>query len=67
MDLILGGFADAQIADLSDQDVEELENLLEVPDPDLYAAFSGGKPLDPEYATGIFTRIQRYVDEAHRQ
>lgn len=67
MDLILGGFADAQIADLSDQDVAELENLLEVPDPDLYAAFSGGAPLAAEHATGIFTRIQHYVDEAHRR
>jgi antitoxin CptB len=36
MDLILGGFADMHIGDLSDQDIEELENLLEVPDPDLY-------------------------------
>jgi len=67
MDLILGGFADVHIGDLSDQEVEELENLLEVPDPDLYAAFSGGKPLDPEHVTGIYTRIQRYVDEAHRR
>lgn len=67
MDLILGGFADAQIGNLSDQDVAELENLLEVPDPDLYAAFSGGMPLAAEHVTGIFTRIQRYVDEAHRR
>jgi len=67
MDLILGGFADAQIGDLSDQDVAELEELLEVPDPDLYAAFSGGKPLAAEHVTGIYTRIQRYVDEAHRR
>ena len=67
MDLILGGFADSQIGDLSDQEVAELENLLEVPDPDLYAAFSGGMPLDPEHVTGIFSRIQRYVDEAHRR
>ena len=35
--------------------------------PDLYAAFSGGKPLAAEHVTGIFTRIQRYVDEAHRR
>ena len=67
MDLILGGFADAQIGNLSDQEVAELENLLEVPDPDLYAAFSGGAPLAAEHVTGIYTRIQRYVDEAHRR
>ena len=67
MDLIIGGFADMHIGDLSDQDIEELENLLEVPDPDLYAAFSGGAPLAAEQVTGIYTRIQRYVDEAHRR
>ncbi|MBB5050107.1 antitoxin CptB [Afipia massiliensis] len=67
MDLILGGFADARIGDLSDADVAELENLLELPDPDLYAAFSGGKPLDGEHANGIFVRIKLFVDEVQRR
>src|SRR3978361_987321 len=51
MDLILGRFADATIADLSDGDMAELERLLEVPDPDLYAALIGDKPLAPEFAS----------------
>ncbi len=63
MDLILGGFADAKIGDLSDTDVAELEGLLELPDPDLYAAFSGGKPLAADHANGIFVRIKQFVDE----
>ena len=67
MDLILGGFADARISDLSDADVVELESLLEVPDPDLYAAFSGGKPIADEYANGIFVRIKQFVDEVQRR
>jgi antitoxin CptB len=64
MDLILGRFADAEIADLSDGDMAELERLLEVPDPDLYAALTGDKPLDPEYASALFDRIKarRAVD-----
>jgi antitoxin CptB len=64
MDLILGRFADAEIADLSDGDMAELERLLEVPDPDLYAALTGDKPLDPEYASTLFDRIKalRAVD-----
>ncbi|MBR1287610.1 succinate dehydrogenase assembly factor 2 [Bradyrhizobium sp. AUGA SZCCT0177] len=64
MDLILGRFADAEIADLSDGDMAELERLLEVPDPDLYAALTGEKPLDPEYASALFDRIKarRAVD-----
>ncbi|HCX19162.1 MAG TPA: succinate dehydrogenase assembly factor 2 family protein, partial [Afipia sp.] len=45
MDMILGGFADARIADLSDGDIADLERLIELPDPDLYAAFSGSQSL----------------------
>src|SRR6266567_6162970 len=53
MDLILGRFADAEIADLSDGDMAELERLIEVPDPDLYAALTGDTPLAPEYASAL--------------
>jgi len=60
MDLILGRFADAEIADLSDGDMAELERLLEVPDPDLYAALTGDKPLAPQYANGLFERIKAF-------
>ena len=64
MDLILGRFADATIADLTDAELEQLEQLIEVPDPDLYAALTGDKPLDPEYASALFDRIKarRAVD-----
>ena len=34
MDLIMGRFADACIADLTDAELDEYERLLEVPDPD---------------------------------
>src|SRR5882724_7550680 len=60
MDLILGRFADAEIADLSDGDMAELERLLEVPDPDLYAALTGDTPLGPEYASALFDRIKAF-------
>jgi len=64
MDLILGRFADAEIADLSESDMTELEGLLEVPDPDLYAALTGDKPLAPEFTSALFDRIKarRAVD-----
>ena len=41
MDLILGRFADAEIANLADDELAQLEHLIEVPDPDLYAALTG--------------------------
>jgi antitoxin CptB len=64
MDLILGRFADAEIARLADGDLAELERLLDVPDPDLYAALTGGKPLAPQDASALFDRIKdvRAVD-----
>lgn len=62
MDLILGGFADVHVSDLSDAEMTELESLMELPDPDLYNAFSGGQPLDAEYANGVFVRIKSFLD-----
>ena len=60
MDLILGRFADVEISNLSDGDMAELERLIDVPDPDLYAALIGDKPLAPEYASALFDRIKAF-------
>jgi antitoxin CptB len=60
MDLILGRFADAAIADLNDAELAELERLIEVPDPDLYAALSSGALLAPEYRTKLFDRVKSF-------
>lgn len=62
MDLILGGFADVHVADLSDAEMTDLERLMELPDPDLYNAFSGGQPLAADYANGVFVRIKSFLD-----
>lgn len=58
MDLLLGRFADAHIATLSEAELADLERLIELQDPDLYAAFSDKAPLPPELADGIFQRIK---------
>ncbi|OAF12092.1 MULTISPECIES: succinate dehydrogenase assembly factor 2 [Bradyrhizobium] len=58
MDLILGRFADAEIGNLSDDELTELERLLEVNDPDLYAAITGDKVLPAGVAGALFTRIR---------
>jgi antitoxin CptB len=64
MDLLLGRFADAEIATLADTDLAELERLLEIPDPDLYAAITGDNALPAEFASDLFERIKavRAVD-----
>jgi antitoxin CptB len=63
MDLILGRFADAAIAELSDTELAQLERLIEVPDPDLYAAISSNAPLAPEYRTPLFERVKFFRAE----
>jgi antitoxin CptB len=60
MDLILGRFADAEISRLTDADLGELERLIELPDPDLYAALTGGAEPAPEYAGALFERIKAF-------
>jgi antitoxin CptB len=60
MDLILGRFADAAIADLTDIELTQLEHLIEVPDPDLYAALSGDSLLAQEQRTQLFDRIKSF-------
>jgi antitoxin CptB len=60
MDLILGRFADAEIGGLSDAELGQLESLIEVPDPDLYAALIGDQLLPPEHASPLFDRIRAF-------
>ena len=60
MDLILGRFADAAIADLTDAELTQLDDLIEVPEPDLYAALSSDALLAPEYRTDLFDRIKSF-------
>jgi antitoxin CptB len=63
MDLILGRFADAEIATLGDDELGQLEHLIEVPDPDLYAALTGDRPLAPEHAGALVDRIKAFRAE----
>jgi antitoxin CptB len=63
MDLILGRFADATIADLSEAELAQLERLIEVPDPDLYAAISSDALLSDEYRTPLFDRVKSFRAE----
>ena len=60
MDLILGRFADAEIVGLSDSELDALERLIELPDPDLYAALTGDRPIAAEHASPLFDRLKRF-------
>ncbi|MES0881971.1 succinate dehydrogenase assembly factor 2 [Roseibium sp. SCP14] len=60
MDLLLGGFANAQIDRLSEEELLELEHLLTAHDQDLYAWMTGRKPLPEEWDGPLYRKIIAY-------
>lgn len=60
MDLVLGRFADAQIDQLSDDEMDDYEQLMEVPDRDIFRWLTGEEETPQNYDTGVFRRIQEF-------
>ena len=58
MDLIMGRFAEAVIADLSEQEVAEFERLSEAADPDLYAWLTGAREVPAACDGAVFRRLR---------
>jgi antitoxin CptB len=59
MDLLLGSFADAQLAVLSPAEIDAYEAVIAEDDHDLYRWVSGGAPA-PEVHTAIVALIRRH-------
>jgi antitoxin CptB len=57
MDLIMGGFADAKVAQLSEGELGELERLIDVPDGDLLAWITGQAAVPPDFDSGLFRQL----------
>ncbi|WP_034993627.1 FAD assembly factor SdhE [Beijerinckia mobilis] len=57
MDLLLGGFVDAQLSGLSDTELDDLEYLMEAIDRDIFTWLTGEVPLPGEYDRPIFHKI----------
>lgn len=60
MDLLLGRFADAHLAGLSDHDLADFEALLELPDGDLFGFIVSGTPLDLERPPRLLDTIAAF-------
>ena len=58
LDLVMGRFAEREIAGLSEQEFELFERLLEEPDPAVYDWISGRAPIPPDYDTPLFARLR---------
>jgi antitoxin CptB len=60
MDLVLGRFADANIAVLSDAELDEYEHWLEVPDQQIFAWVNGSQAAPGEIDTALFRRLRDF-------
>ena len=60
MDLVMGRFADAAIADLSDAELATFEQLSDLPDPDLYAWICGDRPVPAAVDTPLFRKLRAF-------
>ncbi len=60
MDLVLGAFADAELAGLSEAALDEVESWLEVPDQQLFAWVNGAEPAPADIDTALFRRLRTF-------
>ena len=60
MDLVLGGFADAELAGLTDADLGEVEGWLEVPDQQMFAWVNGAEKPPAEIDTPLFQKLRTF-------
>ena len=60
VDLITGRFADAHIGSLSDVEVGEFEQLMDVPEPDLLNWVMGAVDTPVSHDTPLFRRLREF-------
>lgn len=57
VDLILGGFAEEKVAELSEAELDDFEVLLEAQDRDVFGWITGEFETPQNFATGLFQKI----------
>ncbi|MFQ5467694.1 MAG: succinate dehydrogenase assembly factor 2 [Kiloniellaceae bacterium] len=60
LDLLLGGFADRELAGMSEDDLGCFEALLDVPEPTIYAWVTGDGAPPPEFDTDVMRRLRAF-------
>lgn len=67
IDLILGRFADQELANLGDDQLAAFERLLDAPDQDVYAWITGQEPPQVEYDTPLLAAVRAFCLESAKQ
>ncbi|MFL5238632.1 MAG: succinate dehydrogenase assembly factor 2 [Rhizomicrobium sp.] len=58
VDLIFGAFAREHLNSLNEDELEQLDELLNVPDDDVYAWLRGYEPVAARYASSVFDKLK---------
>jgi antitoxin CptB len=57
MDWVLGKFADARLASMSEAELDEYERWLDVPDQQIFAWVNGAEAAPAEFDTALFRAL----------
>ena len=67
MDLLLGGFADRYIDEMSLEDLDRFEAMMHFPDQAFYQVLVSGAPVPPQYDHDLMHRLIAFVEDPERQ
>ena len=58
VDLVFGTFAKAELAGLSEAEMDQFEALMDAPDQEVWLWLQGKAPVTPEFDTPVFARLK---------
>jgi antitoxin CptB len=58
MDLVMGEFADARLAGMTEAELDAFEQLLDAPDPAALAWITGEEPVPAEFDTPLLAQLR---------
>jgi antitoxin CptB len=59
-DLILGPFADSHAGAMTTEELDRFEELLDQPDPELFAWVIGAEPVPPRFDHDVMARLRAF-------
>lgn len=60
MDLVMGGFADAELMKLSEAELSEVEGWLDIPDQQMFAWVNGSETPPADLDTPLFRKLRTF-------